>query len=52
MENIWGHREIKLVIKSETRNYFVYEPNYNGTKRFFEKVLATEMKNTSKKKYL
>ena len=49
MENIWGHGEIKLVTKYERRNYFVYESNYNDTKWFFEKVLATEMKKTKVK---
>ena len=39
VENVWKHREIKLVT-----NYWVSETSYYTTKFFIENLLATEMK--------
>ena len=46
MENVRKHRDIKLVITEERRNYLVSEPNYHTTKFFSERLLTTEMKKT------
>ena len=46
MENVRKHRDIKLVITEERRNYLVSEPNYHTTKFFSERLLTIEMKKT------
>ena len=41
------HRDIKLVKIERRRNYFVSEPNYHTTEKFFtESLLEIEMKKT------
>ena len=47
MENVRKHRDIKLVITEERRNYLVSEPNYHTTKFFSERLLTIEMKKTN-----
>ena len=49
MENVRKHRDIKLVTTDKRRNQLVSEPNYQTTKWFSEKLLATEMKKTKVK---
>ena len=46
VENVRKHRDIKLVITEERRNYLVSEPNYHTTKFFSERLLTIEMKKT------
>ena len=46
MENVRKHRDIKLVITEERRNYLVSEPTYHTTKFFSERLLTIEMKKT------
>ena len=38
MENIWKHRDIKLVTTDKRRNHLVSGPNYHTTKWFSEMV--------------
>ena len=44
MENVRKHRDTKLVTTDVKRNKLVSEPNYHGTKRFSENLLAIETK--------
>ena len=44
MESVRKHKDIKLVITGNRRNYLVSEPNYHTIKCFPECLLATEMK--------
>ena len=46
MENVWKHRDIKLVTTDKRRNRLVSEPNYHTTQWFSEILLAIEMKKT------
>ena len=46
MDNVWKHRDIKLVTTDKRRNQLASEPNYHTTKYFSENLLATEMKIT------
>ena len=46
MENVRGHRDIKLVTTEEKRSKLVSEPNYHTTKHFSKNLLAIEMKKT------
>ena len=43
MENVWKHRDIKLVTAKSRRNYLLSEPNYHTTMFFKENLLAIEM---------
>ena len=45
MENVRKHRDINLVTTEARRNYLASEPNYY-IKKFFENLLAIEMKKT------
>ena len=38
-ENVWKHRDIKLVTTEKRRNYLVSEPKYHNTKFFKENIL-------------
>ena len=49
MENVWKHRDIKLVPTSKRRNLLASEHNYHTTKWFSENLLAIEMKKTKVK---
>ena len=49
MENIWKHRDIKLVTTDKRRNHLVSGPNYHTTKWFSENLTAIEMKKTKLK---
>ena len=46
MENMWRHKDIKLVPTEKRRNYLVSEQNYHTTKFFMDNLLAIEMKKT------
>ena len=46
MENVWNHRDIKLVTSDKRRNKLVSEPNYHTTKHFSEDLQAIEMRKT------
>ena len=39
-ENLWKHRDIKLVTTKKRRNYLVSEPNYHDTKFSTEDLLV------------
>ena len=43
-ENVWKHRDIKLVKTDKRRNRLVSESNYHTTKYFSKDFLALEMK--------
>ena len=49
IENVWKHRDIKLVTTNKRRNLLLPEPNYHTRKRFSENLLAIEMKKTKVK---
>ena len=40
MENVWKHRDIKLVTTEKRTNHLVSEPNYHTTKWFSEKPIS------------
>ena len=46
MENVRGHRDVKLVVTEERRKKLVSEPNYDSWKQFTNDLLATEMRKT------
>ena len=46
MENLWKHRNIKLVTTKRRTNYLVWLPNYSTRKFFTENLLAIEMRKT------
>ena len=46
MENVWKHRDIKLVATNKRRNQLASEPNY---KYFSENLMAIQMKKTKVK---
>ena len=56
IENVWKHRNIKLVTTDKRRIYLVSQQNYHKTKCFSENLLAIEMNETevklNKKVYL
>ena len=49
MENVWKHRDLKLVKTDEKRNQLASEPNYYTTKYFSENLIAIEMKKAKAK---
>ena len=49
MENVRKHRDIKLVTTDIKSNKLVSEPNYHTAKRFFENLLAIEIKKKKAK---
>ena len=49
MENVWKHRDIKLVTTDKRRNQLASEPSYHGTKYFSRNLIAIEMKNNKSK---
>ena len=49
MDNVWKHRDIKLVTTDKRRNQLASEPNYHTTKYFSENLMAIEMKKTKVK---
>ena len=49
IENVWKHRDIKLVTTNKRRNLLLPEPNYHTRKWFSENLLAIEMKKTKVK---
>ena len=46
MENVRGHRDVKLVVTEDRRKKLVSEPNYDSWKQFTNDLLATEMRKT------
>ena len=44
MENMRNNRDIKLVKSYERRKRLVSDPNYHSHKKFFDHLMATEMK--------
>ena len=44
MENVWKHRDIKLITTEKRRIKLVSEPNYHTTKKFSENLKVVEMK--------
>ena len=49
MENVWKHRDIKLVKTDCKRNKLVLEPNYHTTKLIEENLLIIDMKKVKVK---
>ena len=49
MENVWNHRDIKLVTSDKTKKRLVLEPNYHSHKKFSEHLMAIEMKKDKSK---
>ena len=46
LENVRKHKDIKLVITEERRNYLVSEANYHTKFFFSENLLVIEMRKT------
>ena len=46
LENVRKHKDIKLVITEERRNYLVSEANYHTIFFFSENLLVIEMRKT------
>ena len=46
MENVRNHRDIKLVTSGKRRKRLASEPNYHSHKKFWEHLMAIEMKKT------
>ena len=46
VENVRKHKDIKLVITEERRNYLVSEANYHTQFFFSENLLVIEMRKT------
>ena len=46
MENVWNHRDIKLVRTNAQRRKYVSEPNYMTSKCFSKDLMAIEMGKT------
>ena len=46
VENVRKHKDIKLVITEERRNYLVSEANYHTNFFFSENLLVIEMRKT------
>ena len=44
MENVRGHRDIRLVMNNKKRSILASEPNYHSTKHISENLLIMEMK--------
>ena len=49
MENVGNHRDIKVVISGKRRKRLVSEPNYHSHKKFFNHLMAIEMKKITLK---
>ena len=46
MENVRGHRDVKLIVTEERRTKLVFEPNYDSCKQFTNDLMAIEMRKT------
>ena len=46
MENVRNHRDIKLVTSDKRRKRLVSEPNYHSHTKYFDHLMAIEMKKT------
>ena len=46
MENVWNHRDNKLITTDKRRKRLVSEPNCHSHKTFSEHLMAIEMKKT------
>ena len=46
MENVWKHKNIKIVTTERRINYLISEPNYHTKKFFTENLLAIDMTKT------
>ena len=44
MENVWNHRDIKLVTSQKRRKHSVSELNYHSWKKLSDHLMAIEMK--------
>ena len=49
LENVWNHRDIKLVATNNQQSKFASEPNYYSTKYILEDLLIMEMKKAEVK---
>ena len=46
MENVRGHRDVKLIVTEERRKKLVSEPNYDSYKQFSNDLMSIEMRKT------
>ena len=46
MENVWKHKNIKIVTTERRINYLISEPNYHTKKFFLENLLVIDMAKT------
>ena len=46
MENVRGHRDVKLIVTKERRKKLVSEPNYDSYKQFTNDLMSIEMRKT------
>ena len=46
MENVRGHRDVKLIVNERRRKKLTSEPNYDSCKRFPNDLMAIEMRKT------
>ena len=46
MENVRGHRDVKLIVNERRRKKLTSEPNYDSCKRFTNDLMAIEMRKT------
>ena len=50
MENVRNHKDIKLVTSEKRRKRLVSEPNYHSFNKFFDYLMAIEMKKKTRVK--
>ena len=46
MENVRGHRDVKLIATEQRRKKLTSEPNYDSCKQFTNDLMAIEMRKT------
>ena len=46
MENVRGHRDVKLIVTEQRRKKLTSEPNYDSCKQFTNDLMAIEMSKT------
>ena len=46
MENVRGHRDVKLIVTEQRRKKLTSEPNYDPCKQFTNDLMETEMRKT------
>ena len=46
MENVGGHRDVKLIVTEQRRKKLTSEPNYDSCKQFTNDLMEIEMRKT------